>query len=666
VAKHKPIPIDLETASISEHPRPGSPPPGGLAIQMPGKPEMYLSWGHASENGVFTLDKKGNTVKSKSITDPKRAAALMLKDAFKHPGGILGHNVAKFDLPVIEDHLKIKPPAWDKVDDTLFTMFLRDPHATTLSLKPAAERWLGEEPTERDAVYDWLAVHGIIAKPRTEKGVVKYAKDAGAHILKAPGSLVAAYAIGDIARARGLHELHMPWVVEKKMRAAYDVERELAPILLDNERRGVRVDMKALERDLGIYEAALKKADTWLRKKLKSPGLNLDSDDDVAAALRKSGVVKKFPQTPGGKDSISKKNLTEDFFEDPRVTVKGFDGKMAKHSGVWLALYYRNALANVLSHSIRKWFEEGSQKGGYIFRDWNQVRQANGNGAKGARSGRITVSDFQNITKDYSDKGDGYAHPAFMEVPELPLVRKYILADAGEIFGHSDVDQQEMKLVAHYEDGALAEAYRRNPKTDIHVDVQKMIFDVTGKQYERRPVKVVDFRTVYGGGKSGLAEHLKIPYEEASDLIDNWRRALPDVVDLDSSLKKTFKAGGYIRTLGGRIYYVKPPAMAKKGPMKGRMIEFSYTALNYLIQPSAADQTKKAIIDYHKHPKRKARMLVTVHDEVNISMKDPKELKVLQECMIGAYKLDVPVTTTLKMGPSWGNLTKIEAKEKAA
>jgi DNA polymerase-1 len=386
-----------------------------------------------------------------------------------------------------------------------------------------------------------------------------------------------------------------------------------------------------------------------VRARLKCKGLNVDSDEEVAAALKRAKIVKEFPKTPTGRDSISKKNLTVEFFSDPNV---------------FRVLYYRNALSTVLSHSMRKWLEEGSRKKGYIHREWNQVRQSHGNDKfSGARSGRITVSDLQNITKDFMDRGDGYEHPAFAGVPELPLVRKYILPDPGQLLGHSDFDQQELKLVAHFEEGALAEEYKRDPKTDIHTFVQNLVHEVSGKLYARRPIKIVDFRTVYGGGVQGLSDQLHIPYSEAKEIIGNWKKALPDVVRLDKGLKERFGKGLHVRTLGGRIYFVKPPAIAKKGKRKGQKIVFDYTALNYLIQPSAADQTKQSIINYHKHPKRKAHLLLTVHDEINNSL-DPKrareELLVLRECMLGAFKLDVPVTTTLKLGPNWGSLAKME------
>lgn len=637
--------VDFETESIAKYPRPGSPPPVGLAIQLPKKRPVYCSWGHPFANGVYELRDNGTIRLLPSSTDPRRAAIVMLRDAYK--GKVLGHNIAKFDLPVAEDHLNLKPPAWDKVDDTLFGLFLLDPHAPDLRLKESAERLLGIEPEERDAVMEWLSDHGKIAR-KVKGGEIQYGTKedpGGAHIAEAPGDLVAAYAIGDLTRTKALYEYLMPKIKEDGMMEAYDRECELAPILLENERTGLRVDMDLLDKDVPIYKAAFDRSNAWIRKRLKAPSLNVGSDRDLADALRKTKVVTRFPKTPTGRDSVSKKNLTIEFFNDPQV---------------YHALSYRNTLEMVLTR-MKGWLRDGSRCDGRIYREWNQVRQGHADVMKGARSGRVTVSELANMPKAFGSKDPSYKHPAFMRVPEPPLARVYILPDAGEMFGHSDFDQQEMKLTAHYENGPLAKAYRENPKMDAHVWVHDQILAACGKDYNRDLVKIVDFRTSYGGGATGLAAMLRIPLSEAKEIVSNWKRGMPGVVELDDMLRGMFKSGEAIRTLGGRLYRCKPPAIAKKGPRKGMMINFAYTALNYLIQPSAADQTKKAIIDYYNNPKRSGRLLCTVYDEINISMpvKYKEELKRLQDAMINAFHLDVPVTTTLKVGERWGKLEKI-------
>lgn len=679
--------FDFETASISDHPRPGSPPPCGLAIRPPGPKSdlLYLAWGHPDgTNGAWKLGPKGKLIDvSKTYTDPKRAATLMLRDAYRV--GVLGHNSDKFDCPVAEDHLGLKPPPWEKRHDNLFTLFLRDPHSTSLSLKPAAEQWLGEKPDERDAVFDWLAERGIISKPsdagtcscplKAHDGVHEinrnciapkflkkvYAKEAGAHISKAPGSLVALYAIGDLTRTAGLFDLHQPWVIDHGMQQAYDRERRLTEVLLDNERRGIRVDMDALERDIPVVRKGLTTAEAWLRKTLKIKDKDYwyekekahrfaFTDAHVAQALRSAGVVEEFPKTAGGKDSVSKKNLRIDHYSNPKV---------------YYALHYRSTMESILGR-MEKFFAEGSAKGGYIFREWNPVRQGHGEDGKGARSGRITVGELANMPKTIGNKDPDYKHPAFLKVAEPPLARMYLLPDPGEEFGHCDFDQQEMKMIAHFEDGALAKQYRANPKTDIHAFVHDLILRVTGKDYNRDVIKTLDFRKAFGSGTSGFAEQIREPKEVAQEIIDSWEEALPDVVALDTELRTRFKEGQPIRTIGGRVYYCKPPAVAKKGARQGMLINFFYTALNYLIQPSAADQTKEALINFHHHPKRTARLLCTVYDEINISMKDRGQLAILDECMTHAFKLDVPSSTTKKAGPCWGKLKKLEDLNKEA
>jgi DNA polymerase I-like protein with 3'-5' exonuclease and polymerase domains len=636
--------LDFESEPIMQ--RPAYPPlPVGLAGELPGQNPVYAAFGHLTNNGVYVL--KGKKL-IKLDHDPKKYAVIMYKEACK--GSILGHDLSKFDVDVGTTHFKVKPPPWHKVHDSLYTRFLVDPHAPNLKLKDSAERILGEKPTERDAVYDWLAQHGWIQGPRKKAGKLVYPKNAGAMIYKAPGDLAALYAIGDLFRSKALFDHDYKKVCELDMQAAYDRERKLAPILLENERRGMRVNVPRLEKDLKMYEAALVKVQRWLSKRLHAPvSINWDSDDEIAVVLKKSGVVKEFPKTPTGKDSVSKSNLTMEFYSDRRV---------------YLAFAYRNILAYVLSQNLRPWLEQAQISNGYIYTQWSATRTDHDSGA---RSGRITCGKWQNIIKVLTESKDpdfteeGYQHiMKFIGLPELPLARVYCLPDEDELFCHNDWNQQELRLVAHYEDGALAEAYRNDPNVDIHGYVKDLIKKATGREFKREFVKLINFRTVYGGGASGLAVKLRIAYHEAKRMISDWKTALPDVVELDRELKDRFYAGKHLRTFGGRVYYCKPPSVAKKGPRKGQLISFEYTALNYLIQPSGADLIKMAVINYHEHPKRKGRMLNAVHDELNTSA--PKkaaalELKVMKECM-ESITIDVPWRTDGDLRPSWGEKAK--------
>jgi DNA polymerase I-like protein with 3'-5' exonuclease and polymerase domains len=122
------------------------------------------------------------------------------------------------------------------------------------------------------------------------------------------------------------------------------------------------------------------------------------------------------------------------------------------------------------------------------------------------------------------------------------------------------------------------------------------------------------------------------------------------------------RRGEPVRTWGGRLYYAETPRVAKSGAREGEVLTFEYKLLNYLIQGSAADCTKEAIIRYHDVTPRASHMLVTVHDEINISAPKKeweKEDKILKDAM-ESIKFDVPMLTDRKVGPSWGDLKEIE------
>jgi len=617
--------VDFETEPIDDG-SPHAPEPVGVAIKPWGGPAKYWAWGHPTGNNCT-----------------REQGVARLKDVWHKATKLLFHN-SIFDVSVAVQHCGMFLPAWQDIEDTLFLLYLNNPHSLSLSLKPAAQELLGEPPTERDAVNEWLLAHGHIKSLKQ--------KDAGAYICMAPGDVVGPYACGDVNRTEGLHRLLHPHIIELGMGEAYDRERRLMPILLRNQTEGMRVDIGALEQDVTVYQNALERADEWLRNRLGAPYMNLDSDEEVAAALDVNDIITQWTYTKKtGKKSTSKKNLTIDKFNDQEVAQ---------------ALGYRNRLQTVLSMSMVPWLEQASRYGGQIYTKWNQTRQSNeGHGAnsfKGTRTGRLSCSRFQNITKSFADRGDGYEHPRFLKVPELPLVRRYIVADKGENFGHRDYNQQEFRILSHFEDGRMCAQYRQTPRMDFHTTAQQMIERMLGKKFERRVVKTIDFGMLYGEGAGSLAGKLNVPVEDVRAFFRALRAAIPDLKTLEYDIRVRCANNEPIRTWGGRLYYCEPPKYVEKFK---RVMSFEYKMLNYLIQGSAADCTKEAVIRYDEHPKRRGRFLVTVHDEINFSAA-PKlmahEQGVLNECM-SSVDFSVPMISDGKHGRSWGELEKFEEAE---
>jgi DNA polymerase I-like protein with 3'-5' exonuclease and polymerase domains len=594
------------------------------------KKSTYYAYGHPEGNNI-----------------EREKAHRILRDLYRSGEPLLFQN-GKFDVDVALVHHQLKVPSWEKIHDTLYQIFLHDPHADTFSLKPSAQRILGIKPEEQDRLKEWIIKN--VPEARKKKS------EWGAYICRAPGTLVAPYANGDNVRAGKLHQYLWPRLQKRGMQQAYDRERHLMPILLRNEREGVRCNVRELEKDFQIYTVALESADAWLRKRLKAPNMNLDSGEEFADALEAAGVVTEFTYTSKGNRSVSKKNLTVDMFEDAKVA----------------AVYgYRGRLSTCLGNFMTNWLRMAHANNGIVNNNWNQVRGPKGaKDTSGARTGRMSCdgSGFMNSPKNWKKaRAEGYVYPAFVKmhkevngirkgepVPDLPLMRRYFMPDKGCTWGRRDYNQQELRILAHFEDGDLLAHYLADPRFDHHHQVLELLKQA-GHDYPRDSVKILNFQDIYGGGASALAEAIHCTVQEAATIKRAKRALLPDYAALEEAVKARGRAGLAIRTWGGREYYCEPSKYVKKF---NRVMSFEYKLLNYLIQGSAADCTKESIIRYDEHPKKQGRFLISVHDENNICA--PKklfkqEMAVLRECM-QSVEFDIPMLSDGEYGETWGAL----------
>lgn len=614
--------VDFETFGIEQ--RPAYPPvPVGVSIKTPSdKKPRYYAWAHPTGN---------NCTKAQAIK--------ALRAVWQSPRPKVFHN-AKFDMDVAETHMGMKPLKWDMFHDTMFLMFLHNPHALNLGLKPVAEELLGMKPEERDTVTEWLKAKSGIKLAKGERW--------GKYIAYAPGDIVGKYADGDVIRTERLFKHIYPMIIKEGMGEAYDRERKLLPIFLESERKGIRLDVAALRRDVALYQSAMDTVESWLRKCLGNKTLNLDADNDVGACLDECGIVTEWVLTKTGKRSVSKKNMTIDLFNDKKV---------------FYVLGYRNRLKTCLSMFMEPWLLEAERTGGHIHPNWNQVRQPKGGSdTQGTRTGRPSCNNpnLLNLSKSFNDRGDDYEHPKFIkQLPELPLVRRYTIPDKGSVWIHRDYNQQELRILAHFEDGSILQAYRDEPTLDIHTFVQDEITRLRGTKPDRVTVKTLNFGKIYGQGLGSLAEKLNTDVASVKSIRDAQNKALPGLKILEDAIKDNAKAGNPIVTWGGRVYYAEEPEFVEKF---NRVMSFEYKLINYLIQGSAADITKEAIIRFYYHKKRKAawHFLVTVYDEINICAPKAEEkeaMKLLRQCM-ESIELDVPMLTDGKVGKNWADLTK--------
>jgi DNA polymerase-1 len=567
-----------------------------------------MGWGHPTGNNC----------------DGSTDAIDVLEANWQRP--LLCHNAA-FDLAVAHERFGLPLPEGSQVNDTMFLAFLLDPYGE-LGLKPLAERYLGIPPTERDAVRDWLYANKVVRKN---------AKKWGAHISQAPGELVGPYAIGDCTRTLELFKHLYPKVVDAGMLEAYKRECAIVPMLLDNSAQGIPLDHKRLKVDTAAYEAVLRTVDSRLHRLLGK--INLDSGEELGAALR-TKFQAVLPLTPTGKISTAKETLLSCL---PDMPVKGL-------------LLYRSALEKCLSTYMRPWVEQGKA----LHANWNQVRDYSDNGA---RTGRLSSSpNLQNMTnpEKYDEVYSLLERCGVTGITALPNLRSYLVAPKGMVLFSRDYSQQEFRMLAHYEDGVLAERYRANPNADMHETVRDIINEVTGIGIERKPTKTINFAKVYGAGAPKMASQLRVSLDQAYELLNAYDRALPSVKALMRECADIGKRGEFITTIGGRRYYSEPAQL-----VDGRVRSYEYKLLNTLMQGGSADQTKEAMrIWWELRLKRSTngtRFLMTIHDQL-VGCAPKKEAKkesaFLDDYMVNAFTLDVPTKTDPTYGTNFGEMKK--------
>jgi len=635
----RPITVDFETDAIE--PRPDYPPaPIGVGIKYPGKRGIYYAFDHASEN-----------------THTKREAVSALREAYRvardDGGGLLFQN-ARFDLDVADTHFPgLKPPPWQTVHDTLFLLFLDDPRQQEIGLKPSAERLLGIPPDERDAVAEWLVREQPVPNVKITASV-KSANTFMRYLRYAPGRLVARYGVGDLDRTARLFKLLYPRIVARGMLAAYDRERELAPILLGMDRHGVPVALRRLEHDVEMYTVWREKVSAWLLKKLDAPSLNLDSSAQLLDALlaRKLVDSTRLAHTASGKLSAAKDSLAPAILD----------------AQVGAALRYRTALGTTLEIFMRPWLAQATRSSGRIFTTWNQVKAYgnNGNtGTIGARSGRLSASRFMNIPKRieliWSSEVRGLPSPPVRGLPPLPHVRGYIEAPRDRWLIDRDYSQQEPRIVAHFDGGHLMRQYNAEPWIDFH-DFAREELERSGLHYDRKLVKNTNLGLMYGMGVGKLADKNNMTVEEATRLKRAVLALYPGLREMYRDVQVRAHNNEPIRTWGGREYFCEDPRV-----VNGRPVRFDYRLVNSLIQGSAADCTKEAVVRYVRATRGTDwPLLLLVHDELVISAPKTQLVDAMEALRIAmeSVEFDVPMLSEGAAGARWDALKPYDTKGK--
>jgi DNA polymerase I-like protein with 3'-5' exonuclease and polymerase domains len=286
---------------------------------------------------------------------------------------------------------------------------------------------------------------------------------------------------------------------------------------------------------------------------------------------------------------------------------------------------------------------------GRIHAEIQQLRSDSG----GTVSGRLSMSNpnLQQLPARNKELG--------------PLIRGLFLPEEGCKWGSFDFSQQEPKLAVHYANAigyegsqALVDAY-----TNADADFHQTVADICG--IERKQAKTIGLGLMYGMGKNKLATMLALPIEEATSLINKYNRKVPFMKNLSDKCMKLASDTGVIRTKKGRKcrFDMWEPkdfgvhnaekyenASAKYG-INNIKRAFTYKALNRLIQGSAADQTKTAIISCAS---KGYLPILQIHDELCFNIKDKKDIEIIKREMETCVELVVPSVVDVAIGKDFG------------
>jgi len=469
---------------------------------------------------------------------------------------------------------------------------------------------------------------------KSEQGLKESAQDFGVHpkkeLWKLPAMHVGDYAEQDAALTLKLWHHFKALMRNDEVESVFKLETEVLPVLVDITLKGINFDRANCERHM----AEMRKKEIAILKYLKEQaGMQVDiwAAQSIATAFDRLAI--EYPKTAAGAPSFTKSFL--DTHEHPMAKMILEARELNKTHGTFLEPY--------LKHSA---------KDGRIHTHFNQMRNEDG----GTVTGRLSA-----------------ASPNLQQVPARheiigPMVRGLFLPEEGQLWAANDFSSQEPRLLVHYATlldlpGAekMARAYRDDPNTDFH----QMVADMAG--IKRKAAKTIGLGLMYGMGKAKLANSLDLPIDEASELIATFHSKVPFLKGTVDAVMKRIDhpaSGGSIRTLLGRkcrfpLWEPVEWGVNKALPREQAIIEYgsrikragTYKGLNRLIQGSAADQTKAGMVALSKAG---FNLLLQVHDEVALSVRNIDEAREAADIMAKAVTLEVPSRVDVETGPSWG------------
>jgi DNA polymerase-1 len=463
-----------------------------------------------------------------------------------------------------------------------------------------------------------------------------------------PLDLATEYAAEDADVTVQLHDVMSPQLREMRLQSLFDdVEMPLVGVLADLEWNGIRVEPEELERQRGRLESRIKGlADDILAAAPRA--FNPDSPKQLAEIL----FNKPGDPEPGLGLKPGKK-LKTGYSTDIEVLEKLANDPACTSRVPSLILEYRQLtkLVNTYLVALREAINPAT---GRIHASFHQTVAA---------TGRLASSDpnLQNI-------------PIRTEIGRE--IRKAFVPEPGHVLISADYSQIELRILAHLSgDPALKEAFERGE--DIHTAVAAQVHGVPIEQVskeQRSGAKMVNFGIVYGVTPFGLARRLGVSNGEAEQIITGYKRKFAGITTFLQECVDFAQRHGYVETILKR----RRPIQGIDSPNPQERALAERTSINSVVQGSAADLIKVAMVDIARHigirrpspggvptsglgvhrslPWPDVRMLLQIHDELVFECPEsqaPAASAFVVERMESAMKLSVPLKVDAAWGRTW-------------
>ena len=498
------------------------------------------------------------------------------------------------------------------IHDTMIAAALLNENRYSFTLNSMVAEYLGEFKNE-----------SLLKAKAEELGL-----DPKADMYKMHASFVGEYAEADARLTWRLHERFITEIEKEDLTKVYDIECRLIRVIFNMTKRGVRVDM---DKAFGLKKKLLNKEKQYLKriKDLVGQDVQINAARSVAQAF--DSVNLEYPRTALGAPSFTQTFLETHAHELPRMITKA---------------RVLNKLQGTFVDGVAKYVHNGR-----LHAHINQIRGDNGGTVTGRFSMYAPNLQQMPIRNEYGSE-----------------LRKIFIPEQGEYWLSADYSQQEPRILTHFailNKNAGAEEVQQAFVKGL--DFHKQTAEMAG--IDRRLAKTIGLGVMYGMGYKKMAIDLDIAPTEAKDMLKEFRQKVPFMQGMLEAVMNRANQIGSVRTYLGRRckFDLWEPAWYEAGVFHkalphneattkwGGSIKRAgtYKALNRLIQGTAADQTKKAMVDIYEQ--LGIIPLIQVHDELNCSVKSDKEAKEIKDMMETCIDLKVPSNVDYKIKDNWGD-----------